>query len=607
MPALTPPPTPRFGASSIRQAVRRISPRRSLPTAAVIFMAAAGVFGQHFDEYPVPTPSSQMLGITNGPDGNVWFTEQLGKRVGRITPDGTITEFPIPGTVVSPQAITTGPDGNLWFADFVSIGMVTPAGVFQHFPVPSQSLPAYGITAGPDGNVWFTLSNSDHQRIGRITPSGVITEFPVFGGTVQLRGLITGPDGLIWFTDPLTNQVGKMTTAGAVTLYPMPAGVTGPFEIATGPDGNLWFTSGFHIGRITTDGAVTTFANPGGDAPRGMVAGPDGNMWYTESVGNHIGRITMDGVMTEFTIPTITSGPLDIAAGADGGLWFIESHANQIGRVATGPCDPDGTTLCLTESRFQVRVDWQAVHQGTSGTGQAVPMTGDTGYFWFFQPTNVELVVKVLDARSLNGKFWVFYGALSNVAYTITVTDLETQQVRTYVNPQDTMGSFADTGAFPIDAVTMPVDSAAADRAVSRRLDLENSALGAAARKALTRASASQRAACVSDPTSLCLTASRFRVEVDWRAVHQGTSGEGHAVSMTSDTGYFWFFRPSNVELVVKVLDARSLNGEFWVFYGALSNVEYTITVTDTETQQVQTYFNPQDTMASFSDTSAFP
>ena len=76
-------------------------------------------------------------------------------------------------------------------------------------------------------------------------------------------------------------------------------------------------------------------------------------------------------------------------------------------------------------------------------------MTSDTGYFWFFQSSNVELVVKVLDARGLNGKFWVFYGALSNVEYTITVTDLETQQFRTYVNPQDTMASVGDTSAFP--------------------------------------------------------------------------------------------------------------------------------------------------------------
>jgi streptogramin lyase len=575
-----------------------------LLAAAAVLAGAGAAAGQSFTEYPVPTPSSQMLGIATGPDGNVWFTEQLGEKVGRITPQGVITEFPIPGTIVSPQAITAGPDGNLWFADFVSIGRVTPSGSFAHFPVPSQSLPAYGMTAGPDGNVWFTLANTDHERIGRITPGGAITEFPVFGGTVQLRGLTTGPDGLIWFTDPLTDQIGKMTTAGVVTLYPMPTEVTGPFEIAAGPDGNLWFTSAFHIGRITTDGAVTLYPDLGGDSPRGIALGPDGNMWYTESVGNHIGRITMDGVMTEFTIPTITSGPLDIAAGSDGAMWFIESAANQIGRITTGGCLRDGLTLCLAQNRFQVRVDWRAVHQGTNGVGQAVTMTSDTGYFWFFQPTNVELVVKVLDARLFSGKWWVFYGALSNVEYTITVTDVQTQQTRTYFNAQDSMASVGDTQAFPIEATAAPPGT---DSATLARFDRERGAFGRMV-TALSRTQESDAAsACVPAATSLCLAANRFQVQVSWRAVHQGTSGVGQAVAITSDTGYFWFFQPTNVELIVKILDARSFSGKFWVFYGALSNVEYTITVTDTETQNGKLYFNPQDTMASHADTSTFP
>jgi hypothetical protein len=78
----------------------------------------------------------------------------------------------------------------------------------------------------------------------------------------------------------------------------------------------------------------------------------------------------------------------------------------------------------------------------------AVPVTADTGYLWFFTETNVELIVKVLDGRSVNGHFWVFYGALSNVQYTIRVTDTETGAIRTYENPSGTLASHADTSAF---------------------------------------------------------------------------------------------------------------------------------------------------------------
>jgi streptogramin lyase len=570
---------------------------------AVLLLLAAAARAQTFTEYPVPTPNSQLIGITNGPDGNIWFSEQLGKKIGRITPQGVIAEFPIPGTLVSPTVMAAGPDGNVWFADFLSVGRVMPSGSIARFNIPSKSLPGHGITAGPDGNVWFTLFATDHQRIGRVTPTGSITEFPVFGGTIQLTGLASGPDGNIWFTDPLSNQIGQMTTSGAVTLFPMPAEVTGPFEIAAGPDGNLWFTSAFHIGRITTTGVVTLFPDPGGDFPRGIVAGPDGNMWYTESVGNNIGRITMEGVMTEFPIPTITSGPLDIAAGADGAIWFIERSDNKIGRITTGACEPDATTLCLNHNRFRLQVAWRAVHLGTEGVGQAIRLTEDTGYFWFFQSTNVELVIKILDARSFSGYFWVFYGALSNVEYTITVTDTQTQEVRTFFNPQDTQASVANTSAFPLGGGG--ASSAPGTSGMAEALDREGAAFGGLVGR-LSRRPQAARASCVPTPTALCLNGNRFRLEVTWRAVHLGTNGVGYAVPLTADTGYFWFFQNTNVEVVIKVLDARSFSGYFWVFYGALSNVEYTITVTDTETQEVKTYFTPQDTLASVADTSAF-
>jgi hypothetical protein len=78
-----------------------------------------------------------------------------------------------------------------------------------------------------------------------------------------------------------------------------------------------------------------------------------------------------------------------------------------------------------------------------------VAITSDTGYFWFFSSTNVELAIKVLDGRALNNKWWVFYGALSSVRYTVTVTDTVTGNVKTYNNPSGNLGSVADTSALP--------------------------------------------------------------------------------------------------------------------------------------------------------------
>jgi len=111
-------------------------------------------------------------------------------------------------------------------------------------------------------------------------------------------------------------------------------------------------------------------------------------------------------------------------------------------------CTDDATTLCLADRRFQVKVQWETP-DGASGAGQAIPQTSDTGIFWFFQSTNLELMVKVLDARSFSGHFWVFYGALTNVEFTLTVVDTLTGREKVYFNPQGEQASFADTSAFP--------------------------------------------------------------------------------------------------------------------------------------------------------------
>lgn len=108
-----------------------------------------------------------------------------------------------------------------------------------------------------------------------------------------------------------------------------------------------------------------------------------------------------------------------------------------------------GRTLLLGDGRFLVTVDWQDPFNGGSGRGHAIQETADTGGFWFFDPANQELTVKVLDARTVNGHFWFFYGALSNVAYQITVTDQVTGDHQTYENPPRRFGSFADNFAFP--------------------------------------------------------------------------------------------------------------------------------------------------------------
>jgi hypothetical protein len=118
-------------------------------------------------------------------------------------------------------------------------------------------------------------------------------------------------------------------------------------------------------------------------------------------------------------------------------------------QAAAGACGASGQSLCLDGNRFQVEVRWKNQHDGGStGVASAVPGTDNTGYFWFFDAENTELVVKVLDGTALNGKFWVFSGALTDLEYWIKVTDTATGKVRTYHNPPGNLAGVADTSAF---------------------------------------------------------------------------------------------------------------------------------------------------------------
>ena len=138
-------------------------------------------------------------------------------------------------------------------------------------------------------------------------------------------------------------------------------------------------------------------------------------------------------MITEFPIPVSTGLPFGIAAGPDGSLWFTKGP-DQIGRITTGPCVANDTTLCLSSSRFQVTADFQTL-DGRQGAAHAVPLTGNTGYFWFFDPTNVEVVTKVLPfcADPFNS-IWIFAAGLTNVKVDLTYTDMNNGTVVTKSN-----------------------------------------------------------------------------------------------------------------------------------------------------------------------------
>jgi streptogramin lyase len=201
-------------------------------------------------QFVIPTFPGHCGGMTAGPDGNVWFTENpTNPRLGRITPAGTITEFQLPFGYSNPLAITAGQDGNLWLlvsrALTISIGRSTTAGAMDFFPLAPGVL-ADDITAGPDGNVWFAERTGTGGRVGSITPSGVITEYPLPTSLRYPNTIAAGPDGNLWIGGMAGDPMGVVSTSGSLLrAIPIPASLSGPFGITAGPEGNIWFTLPF--------------------------------------------------------------------------------------------------------------------------------------------------------------------------------------------------------------------------------------------------------------------------------------------------------------------------------------------------------------------------
>lgn len=106
-----------------------------------------------------------------------------------------------------------------------------------------------------------------------------------------------------------------------------------------------------------------------------------------------------------------------------------------------------------------------------------------------------------------------------------------------------------------------------------------------------------QTAACVQDGDTGCLSANRFKVEVAWR-LQDGSTGVGHVEPLSDDSAVIWFFNVDNKEMLLKVLDACQPFGSYWVFFAATTNVDFTATVTDTQTGVVKEYKNPANNAA---------
>jgi virginiamycin B lyase len=311
-----------------------------LAVLAALVAAPAAQAAPAIREFPLPTAMAQPQDIVAGLDGNMWFTERGGNKIGRISASnpGAVTEFPIAAMGSAPDIIVVGPDAALWYTELSSnsIGRMppgNPAGVTRFTGLGLVS--PRGIAVGPDGNLWVVDADAASPDVQRVSPAGaaVGTPIPLPPG-FNPRGIARGADGNMWVANFSTpGSVARVTTGATPTAtnFPVPAG--SPIDLIRGEDGNIWYAGqGTTVGRVTPSGGATAFTSKGVD-PFGVTLGPDGAVWFAEFQAGAVGRVDRAGTTSHVTGMTAGAGPRYVSAGPSGTIWFTEETGNRVGRV----------------------------------------------------------------------------------------------------------------------------------------------------------------------------------------------------------------------------------------------------------------------------------
>jgi hypothetical protein len=287
----------------------------------------------------------------------------------------------------------------------------------------------------------------------------------------------------------------------------------------------------------------------------------------------------------------------EVAAGFDSGLSVLAPYEG---------CTPSETSLCLNQGRYRVSATWRDF-AGASGAGTARPLTAETGYFYFFSPDNLEVMVKALNACDplLGRHFWIYGAGLTTVQVELLVEDTLTGATKVYTNnlgqvfqPILDSAAFATCDGLPASGNG---EGQAAPPAAGASVPLE-AAVADFYEGAGDGPFCEQEDGITAD---LCL-GGRFRVNAAFETP-AGLDGLGSTIRITGNTGVFRFFSLDNIELVVKMLDAchTEIPGH-WLFASGLTDVKVDLTVEDLATGEVKTYPGAFGPFAPIIDLGAF-
>jgi PKD repeat protein len=267
----------------------------------------------------------------------------------------------------------------------------------------------------------------------------------------------------------------------------------------------------------------------------------------------------------------------------------FRSTASGLGTVvsSTSGCAGSESVLCLLSGRFRVTADVRD-YSGKLSLGHAVPITSDTGYFWFVDAANVEVVAKIVSfCGSSSNNVAVYAAGLTDLDINLHIMDSRTGMTRDYHNALGSGFILIRDGPFSCPAGVTEIRE---DGSLIGDASLASSRTVQA--KSGVQETPTIDTVCSSDATTLCLLGGRFQVRAGYQD-YGGKVGTGQAVALTPDTGYFWFFDSANVEVISKMVSfCGGGTNNIGIYTGGLTDIGVTLTVLDTRTGLVKTYTN---------------
>jgi virginiamycin B lyase len=311
--------------------------------------ADVGALNVTIREWTVPSKGGHPHDPAVGPDGSLWFTEQMANKLGRLDPKtGEIKEYPLPSDKnAGPHGLIADKAGNIWFtANFGGyIGKLDPAtGKVTQYKMPVEKADdPHTAVFDARGILWFTVQGGN--MVGRLDPATGKIELKESPTEAALPyGIQINSKGIPIFCELGTNKLASIDPQTmAIKEYLLPEGVR-PRRLAIAADDTVYFTdfkSG-HLGTLNTNtGSVKLFSSPGGaeSNPYGIAITPDGMVWYSES-GVHPNTIVQFNPKTQaFARAVIPSGGgvvRNMAATSDGRLYIACSGVDKVGIVSLG-------------------------------------------------------------------------------------------------------------------------------------------------------------------------------------------------------------------------------------------------------------------------------